>query len=399
MLRSTFTAYNEAHPDKPLINPRNAAAGTVRAKDPKAVEGRRLQFFAFDLDTEGEVHDDLEAGLKALGFDAADMRHTDTAKQAQETIAEDRGDPQRARLRPRRRRPAARRPHGLRRRRHALQLAARGARVQVRRRGEDDDPRRRHLGRRQDRQGRARRRARARVRRRHDRHARHARQPGGDPRARRADRRHGARAPRRRRDPVRGRRARRGQAHGRRAGDRPAVERARPAATTLTEQGNSRELYCTNVACPAQTVRRLIHWASRAAADIDAIGQKWIERLNEAGRLERASDFYALDKETLLEFDRIGEVSRPEHDRLDRAQQGRRAAQGADRLRDPDGLRGHRGQALPRTASRASRPSPTRARRSSSRSRTSARRSPRACTSTSTARARARRSPRCASAA
>jgi DNA ligase (NAD+) len=77
----------------------------------------------------------------------------------------------------------------------------------------------------------------------------------------------------------------------------------------LTEQGNSRELYCTNVACPAQTVRRLIHWASRAAADIDAIGQKWIERLNEAGRLDRASDFYALDKETLLEFDRIGDVS------------------------------------------------------------------------------------------
>ena len=32
----------------------------------------------------------------------------------------------------------------------------------------------------------------------------------------------------------------------------------------LTEQGNSRELFCTNVACPAQTVRRLIHWASRA---------------------------------------------------------------------------------------------------------------------------------------
>ncbi|WP_399345379.1 hypothetical protein [Umezawaea sp. Da 62-37] len=40
----------------------------------------------------------------------------------------------------------------------------------------------------------------------------------------------------------------------------------------MTEQGNSRELFCTNVACPAQTVRRLIHWAPRAAADIDAIG-------------------------------------------------------------------------------------------------------------------------------
>jgi DNA ligase (NAD+) len=77
----------------------------------------------------------------------------------------------------------------------------------------------------------------------------------------------------------------------------------------LAEQGNSRELYCTNVACPAQTVRRLIHWASRAAADIDAIGQKWIERLNEAGLLERPSDFYALERERLLEFEGIGEVS------------------------------------------------------------------------------------------
>ena len=62
----------------------------------------------------------------------------------------------------------------------------------------------------------------------------------------------------------------------------------------LTEQGNSRELYCTNVACPAQTVRRLIHWASRAAADIEAVGPVWIERLNEHKLLERVSDFYAL---------------------------------------------------------------------------------------------------------
>jgi DNA ligase (NAD+) len=77
----------------------------------------------------------------------------------------------------------------------------------------------------------------------------------------------------------------------------------------LSEQGNSRELFCTNVACPAQTVRRLIHWASRAAADIDAIGPVWIERLNEAGLLERASDFYALERETLLGFERIADVS------------------------------------------------------------------------------------------
>ena len=42
MLRSTFAAYNAAHPDKPLINPRGAAAGTIRAKDPATVAGRDL---------------------------------------------------------------------------------------------------------------------------------------------------------------------------------------------------------------------------------------------------------------------------------------------------------------------------------------------------------------------
>jgi DNA ligase (NAD+) len=56
-------------------------------------------------------------------------------------------------------------------------------------------------------------------------------------------------------------------------------------------------------------VRRLIHWASRSAADIDAIGPVWIERLNEAGLLERPSDFYALERERLLEFDGIAEIS------------------------------------------------------------------------------------------
>jgi DNA ligase (NAD+) len=80
-------------------------------------------------------------------------------------------------------------------------------------------------------------------------------------------------------------------------------------AQPLVEQGNSRELFCTNVACPAQTVRRLIHWGSRAAADIEAIGPVWIERLNEAGLLERPSDFYALQRDDLLGFEGIGEIS------------------------------------------------------------------------------------------
>ncbi len=88
MLRSTFAAYNAAHPDKPLINPRGGAAGTVRAKDPKTVAERRLSFFAFDLDGAELLHSDLEAALKTLGFAAAQMAHCDDAEAAQKVIGE-----------------------------------------------------------------------------------------------------------------------------------------------------------------------------------------------------------------------------------------------------------------------------------------------------------------------
>ena len=50
----------------------------------------------------------------------------------------------------------------------------------------------------------------------------------------------------------------------------------------LTEQGNSRELYCTNVACPAQTVRRLIHWASRGGGRHGG-GRAGVDRAAERG--------------------------------------------------------------------------------------------------------------------
>src|SRR5919107_294817 len=87
MLRSTFAAYNAAHPDRPLVNPRGAAAGTLRAKDPAVVAERRLRFFAFDLDTSDGAHADLEAALRTLGFDAAEMEHCASADEAMAVIA------------------------------------------------------------------------------------------------------------------------------------------------------------------------------------------------------------------------------------------------------------------------------------------------------------------------
>jgi DNA ligase (NAD+) len=308
MLRSTFAAYNAAHPDKPLINPRSAAAGTVRAKDPAVVAERRLRFFAFDLDTADGAHADLEAALRTLGFDAADMRHCDDAAAAQEVIAE------------------------IETQRNDLDYDLDGAVLRLADRNAY---------------------AAAGTRANSPRGALAFKFAAEEKTTLLADviwdvGKIGKVAPVAVLEPVfvggttvtratlanqeviRARDVRIGDTVlVRRAGDvipfvagvldaskRTGDEReiVAPAdcpscGQPLTEQGNSRELYCTNVACPAQTVRRLIHWASRAAADIDAIGPVWIERLNEAGLLERPSDFYALERDTLLGFERIADVS------------------------------------------------------------------------------------------
>ena len=61
-------------------------------------------------------------------------------------------------------------------------------------------------------------------------------------------------------------------------------------------------MFCENVqGCPAQKLRRLEHWASRAAANIDAIGSSWIERFASAGLLTTPADFYRLTADQLLE--------------------------------------------------------------------------------------------------
>lgn len=76
----------------------------------------------------------------------------------------------------------------------------------------------------------------------------------------------------------------------------------------LIEEGNSRQLRCENTqGCPAQQHRRLIHFASRKAADIEGVSESWLEKFAEAGLLNRPSDIYRLDKDTLMQFDGMGE--------------------------------------------------------------------------------------------
>ncbi len=60
---------------------------------------------------------------------------------------------------------------------------------------------------------------------------------------------------------------------------------------------------CTNVSCPAQALERLGHWASRGAADIDGMGTEIITRLSETDALHDVADFYTLTAEQLAALD------------------------------------------------------------------------------------------------
>jgi DNA ligase (NAD+) len=60
---------------------------------------------------------------------------------------------------------------------------------------------------------------------------------------------------------------------------------------------------CINVACPAQRWARLLHWASRGAMDIDGMGEQIVYRLIDTGRLCDVSDFYTLTAAELAGVD------------------------------------------------------------------------------------------------
>ena len=70
MLRSDWRAYNEAHEDKPLANARSAAAGTLLAKHRVKVADRPVTFYAFDLIRlgDGTAERKLADELTSLGF-------------------------------------------------------------------------------------------------------------------------------------------------------------------------------------------------------------------------------------------------------------------------------------------------------------------------------------------
>jgi DNA ligase (NAD+) len=305
MPRSTWQAYNDAHPDKPLTNPRNGAAGTLMQKDPEAAaaSGRLLRFFAFGA--ERNAGEDIDP--ESIGIELVHQTICDDADAVIEAI------------------------HAIGARRDTLDYDIDGAVIRL--------------------------------------HAPAAFEAAGfnaaEPRGAIAFKyppeekltkllavewqvgKIGRIAPRARVEPVfvggvtvenitlhnprliRERDLRIGDTiavvrrgdvipfAGRsipedRDGTEEVIvppERCPSCGTELEVRGTGEERWCPNLQCPAQVTRRLMHWASRPAADMEGVGDVWIEKLAEDGVLKSRADFYELTAEKLMTYERMGEVS------------------------------------------------------------------------------------------
>jgi len=66
---------------------------------------------------------------------------------------------------------------------------------------------------------------------------------------------------------------------------------------------------CTNLACPAQVLGRLIHFCSRDAMNIDRVGPKLLAQLLQGKLIADPTDLYALRREQLADLERMGDTS------------------------------------------------------------------------------------------
>lgn len=77
----------------------------------------------------------------------------------------------------------------------------------------------------------------------------------------------------------------------------------------LERQPNEVVLRCLNNSCPAQVQRRLTHWVGRDAMDIEGLGEVLVKQLVESGRVKDPSDLYLLTPEILTSLERMGKKS------------------------------------------------------------------------------------------
>lgn len=79
-------------------------------------------------------------------------------------------------------------------------------------------------------------------------------------------------------------------------------------ATAIRAEGEA-ALRCPNLECPAQSLRNLIHFASRDAMDIEGLGPAVAQALVESRQVQSPADLYRLSAEDVAGLERMAEKS------------------------------------------------------------------------------------------
>ncbi len=66
---------------------------------------------------------------------------------------------------------------------------------------------------------------------------------------------------------------------------------------------------CTGDSCPAQLLRRLEHFVSRDAMDIEGLGPALLEKFLDEGFIKSPADIYTLEREKIAALEKLGEKS------------------------------------------------------------------------------------------
>src|SRR2546421_11366515 len=86
-------------------------------------------------------------------------------------------------------------------------------------------------------------------------------------------------------------------------------ERCPECGTPIERDPDQAMAYCPNTQCPARNLESIIHFVSRGAMDIETIGEKMCVQLVETGYIKNVADFYSLTREQLLMLEGVKDKS------------------------------------------------------------------------------------------
>ena len=79
--------------------------------------------------------------------------------------------------------------------------------------------------------------------------------------------------------------------------------------TELIREADESAIRCPNVNCPAQIYRSIVHFASKSAMNIDGLGPAIVDTLIDNGLIHSVADLYTLNENDLLKLDNFKEKS------------------------------------------------------------------------------------------